>query len=113
MARTDVIVCDGFVGNILLKTSEGVAESITKIIKKNVKRSPVAIAGAMLMRKVFQILKKQVDYAEYGGAPLIGIKGCAIVAHGKSNAKAIKNAICQAINFADSNINKNIEERLS
>ncbi len=110
---TDVIVCDGFVGNILLKTSEGVAESITKIIKKNIRKSPIAIAGALLMRRVFKILKKQVDYAEYGGAPLIGIKGCAIVAHGKSNAKAIKNAIFQAISFSASNINEDIEEKIA
>ncbi len=110
---TDVIVCDGFVGNILLKTSEGVAESITKIIKKNIRKSPIAIAGSILMRKVFKILKKQVDYAEYGGAPLIGINGCAIVAHGKSNAKAIKNAVFQAISFSNSNINEDIEERIA
>ena len=109
----DVIVCDGFVGNILLKTSEGVAESITKIIKQNVKRSPLAIAGSVLMRKVFSILKKQVDYAEYGGAPLIGINGCAIIGHGKSNPKAVKNAIFQAINFSNSKINEDIEARLA
>lgn len=109
----DVIVCDGFVGNILLKTSEGVAESITKIIKQNVRRSPLAIAGAVLMRKVFTVLKKQVDYAEYGGAPLIGINGCAIIGHGKSNAKAVKNAIFQAINFSSSNINADIESKLA
>lgn len=109
----DVIVCDGFVGNILLKTSEGVAESITKIIKQNVRKSPLAIAGAVLMRKVFTILKKQVDYAEYGGAPLIGINGCAIIGHGKSNAKAVKNAIFQAISFSSSNINTDIEEKLA
>lgn len=108
----DVIVCDGFVGNILLKTSEGVADSITKIIKQNVRRSPLAIAGAVLMRKVFGVLKKQVDYAEYGGAPLIGINGCAIIGHGKSNAKAVKNAIFQAINFSSSSINSDIEQRL-
>jgi len=108
----DVIVCDGFVGNILLKASEGVADSITKIIKQNVRRSPLAIAGAILMRKVFKVLKKQVDYAEYGGAPLIGINGCAIIGHGKSNAKAVKNAIFQAINFSSSNINTDIEQRL-
>lgn len=108
----DVIVCDGFVGNILLKTSEGVAESITKIIKSNIGRSPLAIAGAMLMRRVFKVLKKQVDYAEYGGAPLIGIDGCAIIGHGKSNAKAVKNAIFQAINFSNSNINEDIQVRL-
>ncbi len=109
----DVIVCDGFVGNILLKTSEGVADSITKIIKKNVRKSPLAITGAILMRKVFRILKKQVDYAEYGGAPLIGINGCAVISHGKSNAKAVKNAIFQAINFSKSNINQDIKEKLS
>lgn len=109
----NVVVCDGFVGNVVLKTSEGVADSITKIIKQNIKRSPVAIAGAVLMKKVFKILKKQVDYAEYGGAPLIGINGCAIVSHGKSNAKAIKNAIFQAISFAGSNINEDIESELA
>jgi phosphate acyltransferase len=108
----DVIVCDGFVGNILLKTSEGVAESITKIIKTNIGRSPLAIAGAMLMRRVFKMMKKQVDYAEYGGAPLLGINGCAIIGHGKSNPKAVKNAIFQAINFAKSNIHKDIQFRL-
>jgi len=108
----DVVVCDGFVGNILLKTSEGVAESITKIIKKNVRKSPLAITGAILMRKVFKILKKQVDYAEYGGAPLMGINGCAIISHGKSNAKAVKNAIFQAINFSNSSVNKDIEEKI-
>ena len=109
----DVVICDGFVGNILLKTSEGVADSITKIIKKNVRKSPLAITGAILMRKVFRVLKKQVDYAEYGGAPLIGIDGCAIISHGKSNSKAIKNAIFQAINFSNSNINRDIEKKLN
>ncbi len=109
----DVVVCDGFVGNILLKTSEGVAESITKIIKNNIRKSPLAIAGALLMRRVFKSLKKQVDYAEYGGAPLLGIKGCAIIGHGKSNAKAVKNAIFQAITFSDSNINEDIQIGLS
>jgi len=108
----DVIVCDGFVGNILLKTSEGVAESITKIIKANIGRSPLAIAGAMLMRRVFKMMKKQVDYAEYGGAPLLGINGCAIIGHGKSNPKAVKNAIFQAINFAKSDIYEDMQVRL-
>ncbi len=108
----DVVVCDGFVGNILLKTSEGVADSIAKIIKKNVRKSPLAITGAILMKKVFKILKKQVDYDEYGGAPLIGIDGCAIISHGKSNAKAVKNAIFQAINFSNSNINEDIKNKL-
>ncbi|MCR4941670.1 MAG: phosphate acyltransferase PlsX [Campylobacter sp.] len=109
----DVVICDGFIGNILLKTSEGVAEAITKIIKKEVKKSPTAIVGSVLMRKVFSTLKKQVSYDEYGGAPLLGVNGCVIISHGKSNAKAIKNAIFQAIKFADSNINKIIEDEIS
>ncbi|MDR1976355.1 MAG: phosphate acyltransferase PlsX [Campylobacteraceae bacterium] len=112
-ASVNVVVCDGFVGNILLKTSEGIAESITNIIKMNVKKSPLAIAGAALMRKVFKILKKQVDYAEYGGAPLMGVKKCVIISHGKSNAKAIKNAIFQALKFADSHVTQAIEEEIA
>ncbi len=108
----DVVVCDGFVGNILLKTAEGVADTIGKIIKDNLRRSLVSITGAVLMRKVFKKLKLKVDYAEYGGAPLIGVKAPVIIAHGKSNAKAMKNAIFQAISAADSNLNIDIEEKL-
>jgi glycerol-3-phosphate acyltransferase PlsX len=89
----DVIVCDGFVGNLVLKASEGVAATITGLIKDYIRKSPIAITGALLMRKVFALLKKQMDYAEIGGAPLLGIKGCVIVSHGKSNPKAIKNAM--------------------
>ena len=108
----DVVVCDGFVGNILLKTAEGVADTIGKIIKKNLKRSLISIAGAVLMRKVFKNLKVRVDYAEYGGAPLLGVKAPVIIAHGKSNPKAIQNAIFQAINAASSNLDSIIEQRL-
>ena len=109
----DVIVCDGFIGNIVLKTSEGVADSISYFIKTNIKRSPIAIAGAVLMKKVFKLLKKRVDYAEYGGAPLLGVDGCVIISHGKSNSKAIKNAIFQAINFINSGVNRDIKEKLN
>ena len=109
----DVVVCDGFVGNILLKTAEGVADTIGKIIKKSLKRSLISIAGAVLMRKVFKNLKVRVDYAEYGGAPLLGVKAPVIIAHGKSNPKAIHNAILQAISAASSNLNEDIEERLA
>jgi len=108
----DVVVCDGFVGNILLKTAEGVAETISNIIKKNLKRSLISIAGAVLMRKVFKNLKVRVDYAEYGGAPLLGVKAPVIISHGKSNPKAIKNAIFQAISSANSNLDTIIEERI-
>jgi len=110
--EVDVITCDGFVGNILLKTSEGVASSISKILKQNIKKSPTALTGALLMRRVFKILKKQVDYAEYGGAPLLGVKKCTIVCHGKSNKIAIKNAIYQALAYVKTDINSNIEENI-
>jgi glycerol-3-phosphate acyltransferase PlsX len=100
------------VGNILLKTSEGAASAFTKIIKQNLKRSLVAVLGAILMKKVFKNLKTQVDYDEYGGAPLLGVKKCVIISHGKSTPKAIKNAIFQAIKFAESDITKTIESEL-
>ena len=109
----DVVVCDGFIGNILLKTGEGVATSITKLIKMNIKRSPRALTGALLMRRVFKLLKKQIDYAEYGGAPLIGVKKPTIICHGKSNHIAIKNAIYQALSFAESDINEDIIKNLA
>ena len=109
----NVIVCDGFVGNLVLKAAEGVSSTISFFIKDYIRKSPVAITGALLMRKVFKLLKKQVDYAEVGGAPLIGIKGCAIVSHGKSNPKAIKNAIYQAIRYVDTGVNEHIENSLS
>jgi len=109
----DVITCDGFIGNLVLKTSEGVASTISQLIKDYIRKSPVAITGALLMRKVFKLLKKEIDYAEIGGAPLIGIKGCAIVSHGKSNTKAIENAIYQAINYVDTGVNEHIISRLA
>ena len=109
----NVVVCDGFIGNLVLKTAEGVASTISFFIKDYIRKSPVAITGALLMRKVFKLLKKQIDYAEEGGAPLIGIKGCAIVGHGKSNPKAIKNAIFQAIRYVDTGVNEHIERSLA
>ena len=108
----DVITCDGFSGNLVLKASEGVASTISGLIKDYIRKSPVAITGALLMRKVFKLLKQEIDYAEIGGAPLIGIKGCVIVSHGKSNPKAIKNAIFQAINYIDTGVNEHIVSRL-
>ena len=109
----DVITCDGFVGNLVLKASEGVASTISILIKDYIKKSPIRITGALLMRKVFKLLKKEIDYAEVGGAPLIGIKGCAIVSHGKSNAKAIENAIYQAIAYVDTGVNEHIIARIA
>ncbi len=110
--NVDVVICDGFVGNVLLKTSEGVADTISHYLKSQIKRSPVSIAGALLMKRVFRKLKKQIDYAEYGGAPLLGAKSCTIISHGKSNPKAIKNAMFQAIRFVESDVNEAIRERI-
>ncbi|HHS93587.1 MAG TPA: phosphate acyltransferase, partial [Campylobacterales bacterium] len=112
-ASVDVVVCDGYTGNIVLKASEGVVSTVFDLMKIHIKKSIPAKVGAFLMKKkVFKKLKEKVDYAEYGGAPLLGVKGCAIISHGKSNAKAIKNAIFQAIAYSDSGVNKAIETQL-
>ena len=113
-ASVDVVVCDGYTGNIVLKASEGVVSTVFTLMKTHIKKSIPAKIGAFLMKKkVFRKLKEKVDYAEYGGAPLLGVKGCAIISHGKSNAKAIKNAIFQAIAYSDSGVNNAIEELLT
>ena len=110
----DVIVCDGFTGNILLKTSEGVVTTVFALMKQYIRKSLPAKIGALMMRKkVFVNMKKEVDKDEYGGAPLLGIDGCAIISHGASNAKAIKNAVFQAIAYTKSDVNKEIELLLS
>jgi glycerol-3-phosphate acyltransferase PlsX len=112
--EVDVVVCDGYTGNIVLKASEGVVKTIFTLMKEQIRKSIPAKFGALLMRKkVFTKLKKKVDYAEYGGAPLLGVNGCAIISHGKSNSKAIKNAIFQAITYSDSNVNSAIEKLLT
>jgi len=110
----NVIVCDGFTGNILLKTSEGVVSTVFDLMKQYIRKSLPAKIGALLMRKkVFANMKKQIDKDEYGGAPLLGIDGCAIISHGASNSKAIKNAIFQAIAYTQSDVNSVIEELLA
>jgi glycerol-3-phosphate acyltransferase PlsX len=110
----NVIVCDGFTGNILLKTSEGVVTTVFALMKQHIRKSLPAKIGALLMRKkVFVNMKKQIDKDEYGGAPLLGIDGCAIISHGASNSKAIKNAIFQAITYTQSDVNTVIEELLT
>ncbi len=112
--NVNVVVCDGFTGNILLKTSEGVVSTIFTLMRQHIRKSlPAKIGALMMKKKVFGNMKKQVDYAEYGGAPLLGINGCAIISHGSSNAKAIKNAIFQAIRYTESDVNTTIEELLT
>ena len=112
--KVNVAVCDGFTGNVLLKTSEGVVTAVFDLMKQHIRKSLPAKFGALLMRKkVFANMKKQVDKDEYGGAPLLGINGCAIISHGASNAKAIKNAMFQAIQYTQSDVNTVIEELLT
>ncbi|TKX32585.1 phosphate acyltransferase PlsX [Campylobacter aviculae] len=108
----DILICDGFNGNVILKACEGVATAIFQILKREVKESVFAKIGALMMKPVFKKLKKHIDWQEYGGAPLLGVNGCVIISHGKSDARAIKNAIFQAINFSKSNINTLIENEL-
>ena len=111
--EVEVIVTDGFIGNIVLKTSEGVADTISKLIKDEVIKSGILQKiGALLLKPVFKGLKKATDYAEYGGAPLLGVDGCVIISHGKSNSKAIKNAIFQAIRYIDNDVTEKIKESL-
>lgn len=109
----DVIICDGFVGNICLKISEGLAEAAMKMLKDEIVKSNLAKLGYLLARPAFQKFKKRVDYAEYGGAPLLGIKGTGIICHGKSSSHAIKNAIFQAMDMEKLNINEVIFRDLS
>ncbi len=108
----DVIVCDGFVGNICLKLSEGLAESILQMLKQEIEGSLVASMGYALAKKAFKKFRKKVDYAEYGGAPLLGINGIAIICHGRSKARAIKNAIKVAHDLSDVNLNLLLERSL-
>jgi glycerol-3-phosphate acyltransferase PlsX len=89
----DVVVTDGFTGNVIVKLSEGLVASLLGIIKAEVKKSPIATIGALLSRPAFDQVKKRLDYAEFGGAPLLGVDGVVIVGHGRSNAKAVKNAV--------------------
>ncbi len=111
--EVDVIVTDGFIGNIVLKTSEGAAFAISFLIKDEIIKSGLLQKiGALLLKPVFKGLKKATDYAEYGGAPLLGVNGCVIISHGKSNSKAIKNAIFQAIKYIENDVTNKIKESL-
>lgn len=108
----DVIVCDGFVGNISLKVSEGLAEAAMQMLRNEIMKTFRAKIGYLLIRKAFFRFKKRVDYAEYGGAPLLGINGVGIISHGKSNATAIKNAVEVAADMVRNRVNDAISVSL-
>jgi glycerol-3-phosphate acyltransferase PlsX len=108
----NVMVCDGFVGNIILKFAEALAEWLIASIKGEVAKNALATLGALAMKPVFRNFKKRIDYAEYGGAPLLGLNGVCIICHGSSNAKAIANAIRVAGETARLELNKHICAKL-
>src|SRR2546423_2616791 len=111
--NVDVIVCDGFIGNVALKVSEGLVNTVRFLLKESLKSTISSQVGFLLSRRAFEDFKKRLDYAEYGGAPLLGIKGICIVGHGSSNATALKNAIRVAAQSAETKINDKIEKGLS
>ena len=111
--KADVVVCDGFVGNVFLKVTEGFAEAASQLLKREFKNSNIITKiGAMMALPAFKAIKKRIDASEYGGAPLMGIDGSVIIAHGSSNAKAMKNAIRAAAENVNQNVNAHIVEEL-
>jgi glycerol-3-phosphate acyltransferase PlsX len=108
--KADVVVCDGFIGNVVLKLSEAVAETIGLMIRENIGDNLIRKLGYFMMRPAFRALKRRIDYAEYGGAPLVGINGISIISHGRSSGRAIKNAVRVATELAKSEVNKHIHE---
>ena len=112
MGEHDVIVCDGFVGNVALKTSESLAYAINLTLKRALGMSPITRLGAWLSRAAFQALRKEIDYAEHGGAQLLGVSGVCIIAHGASSGKAIKNAIRVGYESARHDMNRHLTEAI-
>lgn len=110
--NVDIVLCDGFVGNVILKVSESIVDTLFKALKQEIKSNIVATLGAALASSAFNELKKKMDYSEYGGAPLLGVDGRCIISHGSSNPKAIKNAIRVAAEFKTQDVNKHIVEEL-
>jgi len=112
LGRVDVAVCDGFVGNVVLKFGEGLGEAVFKLIKEEIKKHPMAIMSYLFLRGVFKDIRKKLDYSEYGGAPLLGVNGVTIISHGGSNVKAIQNAIHVAAEIVRLDINGKIGQVL-
>jgi glycerol-3-phosphate acyltransferase PlsX len=110
--RADVVVCDGFVGNAALKICEGLAEAIGAMIRKELEASLLAKIGYFFARQAVGAIKKKLDYSEYGGAPLLGVDGVVIIGHGRSSAKAIKNAVRLAYEFAQVSLPKLLHRNL-
>ncbi len=108
----DVIVCDGFTGNVLLKVSEGLADTIIKMLKREIASLVTGKIGYLMMKPAIRNFKKRTDYDEYGGAPLLGINGTSIVCHGRSTTRAIKNALKMAAEMSKKGVHRRIAEQL-
>ena len=109
----DVIVTDGFTGNVILKVSESLSEMVEKLLREEIKRTLKASVGFLLSRTAFRSFKSRLDYSEYGGAPMLGVKGCVIICHGRSSAKAVKNAIRLAAEFARRGLAEKIQSSIA
>ena len=108
--KASCIVCDGYVGNVALKVSEGLMESVGILMKREIKKNPIAILGALLLKSSLSEAKKSIDYSEYGGAPLLGVNGLVLISHGRSSPKAIKHAIRAAMREVEHDILTKIKE---
>lgn len=108
----DVVICDGFVGNVVLKVSEGLVDVFKGMLKESLTATMTRSLGAWLSRDAYTDFKTRLDYSEYGGAPLLGLKGVSIICHGRSNANAIKNAVRVASEFAQGRVNEKIEKEV-
>lgn len=111
-AKADVVVCDGFVGNVFLKSSEGIAEMMVKLIKGAIASNPLYWGAVPFLKFAMKGVKRKIDYGEQGGAPLLGVNGPCLIGHGKSNAKAVKNAIGFAARYAKSNVAEKIAQEI-
>lgn len=109
----DVIVCDGFTGNVVLKTSEGLVDAVEALLGDELRGTFSSQVGYLLSRRAFRRFRRRVDYSEYGGAPLVGVAGLAIVGHGRSSAKAVRNAIAMAARFAAGSFTHRVEQEIA
>jgi glycerol-3-phosphate acyltransferase PlsX len=109
----DVIVCDGFVGNVVLKSAEGLAEFILRMLREEISASPRGKLGYQLAKPAFDRFRERTDYSEYGAAPLLGLNGGCFIGHGRSNARAIQNAIRRATELTNSRLDRKISDKLA
>ena len=111
--RADVAVCDGFVGNVLLKSAEALAEFIRRMLREEITGATGGKLGYLLAKGAFERFRQRTDYTEYGGAPLLGVNGGCFIGHGRSNAHAIQNAIRRAVEFSNARLDRKIRDKIA